>query len=282
MSLTFPFPLPLPRGACSRSLQISASGETLQLLQMLKCWSHPLSAPDYHHSVAAAHPRWFTVQQAAVSVHWKEPAKAAPRRGLWGPCDEQPITALNPCWCVKPIRSRDSVAWGIWFCMVDVGRLRPRGDREGLCTLLRKGFMRANWPEIALLFSTGKKSALSLYLLTEFFFLSSGTKCHVVTACCYVWGVKGIKQNAFVLRWSSTAEPIFFMSINKERPVKRQTHWKCLEREGPFKKKKKKELRGDWTSLPSNLSEADSHIFFLLPTRLVSEHIKASCCEGSH
>lgn len=35
MSLTFPFPP--PREVCSRSSQISASGETLQLLQMLKC-----------------------------------------------------------------------------------------------------------------------------------------------------------------------------------------------------------------------------------------------------
>lgn len=43
MSLTFPFPPPPPppRVACSHSLQISASGETLQLLQMLKCWSQP-------------------------------------------------------------------------------------------------------------------------------------------------------------------------------------------------------------------------------------------------
>lgn len=140
--------------------------------------------------------------------------------------------------------------------MVDVGRLRPCGDREGLCTLLSKRFMRANWPEIAL-FSTRNKSALSLSLYQILFpVLDSGTKCHVVTACCYIWGVKGIKKNALVLRWSSTAEPIFFMSINKEWPVKRQlhdnqanpvysfygsiwrgTHWKRLEREGPFKKK---------------------------------------------
>lgn len=109
MSLTFPFPP--PRGACSHSSQISASGETLQLLQMLKCWSHPLLAPDYHHSRFAAHPCWFAVQQAAVSVHWKGLAvQTTLQWSLWGPCKEQPITALNPCWCVKPIRSRDPVA----------------------------------------------------------------------------------------------------------------------------------------------------------------------------
>lgn len=35
---------------------------------------------------------------------------ADPVWSLWGPCYEQPITAVNPCWCVKPIRSRDPVA----------------------------------------------------------------------------------------------------------------------------------------------------------------------------
>lgn len=108
MSLTFPFPP--PREACSRSLQISASGETLQLLQMLKCWSQPLLAPDYHHSRFAAHPCWFSVKQAAVSVHWKDPLQAALWWSLWGPRSGQPVAALNPCQCVKPIRSRDSVA----------------------------------------------------------------------------------------------------------------------------------------------------------------------------
>lgn len=39
----FDFSIPSPQGIFL--LQISASGETLQLLQMLKCWSHPLSAP---------------------------------------------------------------------------------------------------------------------------------------------------------------------------------------------------------------------------------------------
>lgn len=62
-----------PRGACSPSLQISASGETLQLLQMLKCGSHPHLTPEPPLQVCSTSLLVLCAPHAAVSVRWKDP-----------------------------------------------------------------------------------------------------------------------------------------------------------------------------------------------------------------